>query len=488
MLTIKLITVSKKKNSTLQPDFSNAREESVSLKAPTSEEAPSFLLNWESGAFPYNYLLWGDHYYWINNVTYERNNLIRLDCTLDVLATYKSYILASTQFVAYSSVSGGVWLPDRRLQVLSNTKTSANRVQLPNMSRAGVYVVTVLGSGTRQASKGGCVTYIMRWPVELRWLISALEQENLTLRQDIMQGFSAGSSMDDTPAALESLGKVVVQTELLGNAFQNAVSCLRSCIWVPFRQSNTGDLQRIFLGNYDTGSDSYPLNDPIYSEDITVPIPWQFSDWRRVYCEDLYIYLLLVGIVSLNPEQLTGESSLTVTASYCYTDGAVAYEIKAGSQIIGTYGGNCAAQIPMGINQQTSIGQVARTAIEGYAKTTGSLFAGNVPTIHTATQAVASMYQVADVAMKTNPSIIGGIGGGAGSRLDLDIVAISVAHDLVINPGDQAATMGLPTQKPLQLSNCSGYCQCINAHVSAPAHGDSLNAIDVFLNSGFYIE
>ena len=64
----------------------------------------------------------------------------------------------------------------------------------------------------------------------------------------------------------------------------------------------------------------------------------------------------------------------------------------------------------------------------------------------------------------------------------------TVAHDTVISPSEMASTMGVPTMKPLQLSSCSGFCQCANAHVELPAPLPEINAVDAWLNSGFYIE
>ena len=49
-------------------------------------------------------------------------------------------------------------------------------------------------------------------------------------------------------------------------------------------------------------------------------------------------------------------------------------------------------------------------------------------------------------------------------------------------------TMGLPTMKPLSLSGLTGYCQCANAHVECAAQANELDAIDYYLNSGFFIE
>ena len=97
-------------------------------------------------------------------------------------------------------------------------------------------------------------------------------------------------------------------------------------------------------------------------------------------------------------------------------------------------------------------------------------------------------YNALDTALTSHPSSVGGIGGGAGSGLNRDIICFTVSHDTVIAPSSMAATMGVPTMKPIQLSSASGYCQCVNAHVSANASLEELSAITAHLNSGFYIE
>lgn len=487
MLTIKLLTVSKRKNSTLQPDTTGAREESVSLKQPTSEEAPSFLLNWESGAFPYNYLVWDSHYYWVNNVTYERNNLIRLDCTLDVLATYKSYILSSTQFVAYSNVASGdstKLFPDRRIMTSANAAYVAQTdAAVPILSQSGYYVLSVLG-------QNGCELYQMSRS-DLQQLLASVQSRNVSgMVNDIIN--SVSFDPDDMGLNFESLTEALVHSDILGNAFGNAVSCIRSCIWVPFNSSyGAGTPKTIYLGNYDTNITATPITAPIVAGSVSVPVNrhYTYPDWRQVTCEDLYLYLPLVGVVNLNTDELAGVTSIDLDWSAAITDGTISYQVSTGAgYIIGTYGGSCCANFPLGINQQASAGQIVNTAVAGLTKITGGLAMGSIPTIDAAANAVLTAYEVADLSHSTSPTVIGGMGGGSGSRLDLTAHVLTRAYDTVIEPSAMAATMGVPTQKPLTLSSCSGYCQCANAHVAAPAHGDSLNVIDMFLNSGFFIE
>ena len=102
--------------------------------------------------------------------------------------------------------------------------------------------------------------------------------------------------------------------------------------------------------------------------------------------------------------------------------------------------------------------------------------------------AVTSGYEIVNTAYSTHPTCIGGIGGGAGFGLDKNITCFTVAHPTIIQPSEMTSTMGVPTMKPLRLSSCSGYCQCVNAHIALPAHSDEIDAVASFLNSGFYIE
>ena len=97
-------------------------------------------------------------------------------------------------------------------------------------------------------------------------------------------------------------------------------------------------------------------------------------------------------------------------------------------------------------------------------------------------------YDVINTVNTTNMTTIGGIGGSSGVGVGTSCLVSVVNHETLIAPATMAATMGLPTMKPLTLSSCSGFCQCVNAHVSAAAEAQELEEIDDYLNSGFYIE
>jgi hypothetical protein len=182
-------------------------------------------------------------------------------------------------------------------------------------------------------------------------------------------------------------------------------------------------------------------------------------------------------------------------ASATATDGVIAYELKAGSQVIGTYGGQCSANYPIGISQQASAGALAQTAFAGVEKTVSSAVNSSISPLSMLGAAAGSLlagvdtaYQVENLKATRHNTCIGGIGGGAGSGLDFSAICFTVAHSTNVEPSEMLKTMGLPTMAPMSLATLTGYCQCANAHVSAPAQASELDAIDRYLNGGFFIE
>lgn len=494
MPTIYFGSVSKRKNSTLQPTLSSSYD--CIIKQPCSIDNPTFVIQDSSFSMAFNYAKWDNTYYFIDSIVSVRNDIWEVSCVIDVLATYKTEILASTQYVCYSSIAGNTWLADTRIPVLKSTTVSKATASMGIFNSTGFYVLSVVG-------KTGCETFCVNKST-LTGLISEIQNWQDDGINNIVNNLpSAPSGSLTTEDALDTLSSVLIglqeastRTGFIGNAFSNAPACIRSCIWVPFNLADfSGGSHGIWLGNYDTTKAGFELNATPTTGSVSVNIPWHFSDWRRGYCEDVYLYLPLVGMVGLSSDSLTHASSITVKYSATGTDGTVCYQVVSGNEIIGSYGGQCSANYPIGINQQASAGEVVTSVANGASKMVNAAINSSVSPISAAAaiggvaiEGVKAGYETLNIANSTHLSCIGGIGGGAGVGLDLSITCYTVAHDTVVAPSAMKDTMGLPTMKPLALSTLTGYCQCANAHVAAPAMGAELDAIDLYLNSGFYIE
>lgn len=489
---------SKKRNSTKQPSsLSDVRD--VRLKDLTNTDSPTFILTGNN--FDYNYCQWGTSYYFINDIKSVHNNLVEVDCILDVLATYKAEILASTQFVSYSSYRSSIWLPDTRIPQLSSEVVSQSVTSLNFLfTDAGFYVLSVVG-------KDGCDLFMMD-NTKLDQLLDRVSDWSDDLLDDVMNGNypwgGSGSVVYDftTPeAAIESMGKMNALTGIVGNAYSDAPNCIRSCIWVPFFASFfTNGSGNIYLGQFDTTVSAFRCTPKPITRTATVNIPWQHNDFRRATCEEVYIYIPLVGMVNIPSDEIVNESAINIEWSATATDGCIAFRLTAGNQVIGTYGANASVNVPLGISQQASAGQIVQSAFQGAAKTissgvsaVSSAMSGDIggaisSGVDMHLSAIQGAYDTINTAMSRHNTCIGGIGGGAGAGLSLDCKCFTVNHETVISPDAMQATMGLPTMQPMSLSALTGFCQCANAHVEAAAHAEVLDAIDSYLNSGFYIE
>lgn len=498
MASVSFGKFAKRRNSTKQPaSLSDTR--TVTLKESCSQDRPVFICT--GNDFDYNYCMWNNKYYFIDEIVSLHNNLIEIHCIMDPLATYKTAITSSTQFVSYSaSATADNYLIDSRIPVKKNAIINANTASMSSVINSnGFYVVTVIG-------KEGCAVYAM----DQSTIKSMIHEISNWQNDGIIHASSLIDSPPGTPTDIEhgladlssmmaSLGEALVDCGFVGNAYSQAPSCIRSCIWVPFFATPFVDTgEDLYLGNFRCGTlHPFILKGEPVTGTITVNIPWHFTGWRRAHCEDIYLYLPLVGMIALSSDTLVGSSSLSIKYSATATDGVISYEVKAGDQVIGTYGGQCSANYPIGISQQASAGQIAQTAFAGVEKTVNCAINSSLSPVSAGAAAVGAaltgteaVYNLANITLSRNNSCIGGVGGGAGSGLDLDIICYSVAHDTVVTPTDvnYVATMGVPVMKAMSLSGLTGYCQCANAHVEADATAGELNAIDAMLNSGFYIE
>lgn len=478
--------IAKKRNSTAQPTLVAYYD--VTLKTPTSLHTPTFTIS--ANTFDYNYLQWDDRYYFVTDVVAVRSGFWEVSGVCDVLATFKDDILASTQFVSYSSHKSSIWLPDTRVPLLKETQSARSTASLASILNAnGFYVLAATGMD-------GCRLYMCNES----HLTNLLQNVNSWVLQTVSEIDVGSYDFSTVENAIASLSEIMCNSDLLGNAYQQAPQCIRSCIWVPFSilPFVNGAPSAFYLGRYDCALSPLPYyckSEPVTGS-VSVSIPWHYSDWRRGICEDVYLYLPLVGTVQLSGDSLTHVSALTINYSATATDGVISYEVKAGSDTIGVYGGQCSSNYPIGINQQASAGEVMQTAIAGVEKTVAAGIGASISPSSVAASAVGvgmelanTAYQVMNVSYTSHHTTIGGVGGGTGAGLSFDAECFTVAHPTVIDPDDMGATMGLPTMKPMALSGLSGYCQCANAHVAATgAEASELAEIDSYLNSGFFIE
>ena len=125
--TITTYNFAKRSNSTKQPVSETGQDLTVVLKDKTSYDRPTFLLS-SDNLISFNYVKWGSWYYFVTDVSFVRNDLYEVSCDLDVLATYKTEIGATSAFILYDTAAN-TEIVDTRLSMKSTTTTSSATIE-----------------------------------------------------------------------------------------------------------------------------------------------------------------------------------------------------------------------------------------------------------------------------------------------------------------------------------------------------------------------
>ena len=475
--TIYAGSVSKRKNSTLQPSLSTSFD--VLLKTPTSLHTPTFTIS--AASFPYNYLKWDDRYYFVTDVVAKNNSLFEVSAVVDVLATFKSSVLATTAYVLYDSVAN-TELPDNRLPMKTTKTVQASTAACPFTPDSGCYILSLTGShntsgvykctGSELAALIDDVSDIS----DNIWDETGITPPSPPAQPaDVVDAIVKFGEfqMDVFKYILQICQKAVSQFFGSGNIPEN----IRECRYIPFNVGTTQGGNKIYLGTFETKQTLGKLNTETVHRTTSVSIPWQATDFRRrAPYTDIYLYLPYIGMIRLSSENLAGQSSITVAYTLALRDGSMICTVSSGSEILGQFSGNVGASVPVGISN-INLPKAAQSVISGVANAAAKNIGG----------VGLAAINFGD-SITPNFTCIGGLDGIAGIAANQNITCYTVFHDTIVAPNSQLATIGAPSMCPKSLGSLTGYVQCADAHVSAPAELQELEELDNYLNSGFYIE
>jgi len=483
-IAIKLGTFSKRINSTKQPNVSGFTSFDCLLKESTSVDNPTFILE-ASDLEGFNYASWDSRYYFVSSIKSVRNNIWEVSCNLDVLATYKSYILATTAYVIYDTVSN-TELPDNRLPIKTTKSIDVATAACPLVPDPdGTYILSLTGSngstGVYKATQGelaALIDDVSDISNDLFNMPTAptppVPPTNVTVESEInFLTEMVKYFVDVAKWILDVVSYPISQFFGSGDIPQN----IRECRYIPFNVGTTVGPNLIYLGTFKTQRSLGKLDTETVHRTASVSIPWQANDFRRrsPYTE-VYLYLPYIGMIKLSSENLVGQSSISVAYTLALRDGSLICTVSSGGEILGQYSGNVGASVPIGVSN-INLPKAAQSVISGATSAAGKNLGG----------VGMAVLNFAD-AITPNFSSIGGLDGIAGIGANQNITCYTVFHDTVVAPNTELLTIGSPTMAPKALATLTGFCQCMDAHVEAPAMDNELEQIDNFLNSGFFIE
>ena len=435
---------SKRKNSTKQP--TSGTKVDVVLKVEGSIMSPSFELSGVPKSTTYFYCADFGRYYFVENVDILTNGVFRFNCSVDVMATYKSAIGSYTAFIERSASAGNSWLSDGQViptdEVVQCESTAGDT--MTNLNILGTdFVVNVCG-------KNGVKNYILNRPT-IQNAFSAffdLTNYNFTQIQDCLKG--------------------------LFNAIAQPAQYIRSIKWFPFTVNSSGS-ETAYFGYVATDA---PVDVASYIADAgcTISQPSRYyNDWRDYDSRftQVQIYLPGYGNVSIDPKYLT--KTLAVSYNTDINTGECQIVLSAGSLIIATLSGCASIDVPMG--GMTGTGQLM-----GILNMLGGMSANIESFVRSETKGFigAAMAEFNATSSSTSSS------GNERSWLNMPYVQMSITR--LGSTSKATATHGTPDMENRTISSLSGYVRCSGASVSIDGFDSERDSINSYLNSGFYYE
>ena len=462
----------KKHNSTLQP--TGGTTVSAYLKEATSIERPSFIL--QTPIADYTYVQAFGHYYFVDDVINLDASRCELLCSMDVLATYKSDIMAYTAFVERAASSYDIWLNDPLLSAQQTIQDVEKASQSSSYLSGSSFIVQTM---TRD---DGMSLYAM---------------SNLTPFSHIL-----------TPSCYDANDITEWINSKIAQAFDLDVY-IGSVKWFPINPGSIPLSTKISAGNpFYVGpvNVGLPASPDIYkSSQITtgttevyaaLPTSQKFGDFRD--CNPRFVRYKMrlpgVGFVNLDPSLIgrvinTANLGIGIHMAIDFVTGGIAHTLYLRNTAAGQpenqrpfarYIGNIGVDVPIGKSVADigkSVGMFAGSLaagaqVGGVAGAAVGAFVGAIEAIHNELTPDTSMT------------------GGSGNKVDIAECsgAVQVIAERFDGKDYPTIVAGRPLMQNVLLGNLSGYVKCGNASVPVNSHASERDAINNYLNSGFYIE
>lgn len=506
--------------------FSLQSTKTCSLKDESNVLAPSFLLDM-SGHDGSNFIEAFGRFYWVKDVVIVRNNLIQINCVIDVLGSYRGHIQNTQAFVLYDSTAN-TEIPDKRLAVQTTPTVSRSQAAMPwqFVVGSGTNFIAVAGNGKNTDSAGstGVYTISNAGLSDLGFQIDDLEEAFDDMQTAYDTGYGQAMTdaqnefdgiLSDPTRAIEhaivgigyyikacALGFKTFWFDSLVNVFKSVVKLftggdalknIRAAYWLPFIVPTTGmtPYTKLALGGFveNITGGLNKVTDPIIADSVQISIPWQFNDWRNVACTEIQLFIPLIGLISIPASAVKGSNNIIIYFSLNIYSGSLAVRIVGGSAELGTFGTDCRMPIMVG-DSNANVGSMVNTIAAG----AGFLASGGQSLATQAGLLSATLSSGIDSLTPVNTTV-GGIGGGAGNSLTSQIHCVTICHHTSQAPNTLLPVIGTPTNQLKTLSSITGYCQTAGAHMSmAAVTGESyptegeVEEADRLMDSGIYLE
>ena len=465
---------SKRPNSTKRPSTSIMARE-CTLKDPCSVVAPVIRLAWSGvSTLPnYAYISKWSRYYFITDIQYT-GSMMEISLQVDPLATYKTQIGASTQYVTRAASKKNQYIIDNLYPTMTLPGVTYKEQNTP-FDPVGTYILGVIG---RQGGQVGIAKGLVYYAMTPAQMVNFVDWAN---------SYGAASSIGADFAT--ALGTTVdtFATQLL-----RVYDYIRTAFWVPlaYRDITSGGAGRLILGPYTAPNTvtAYTISSfnkiydgvnplcafylPDHPQASTLGMWLNAAPYTSHYIDVPYL-----GEIPVPSDLLTSGDVIKVNADISMIDGSATFYLVAekddlsGDFIISRHHAQIGVTIPISIVKSDVAG--AAGSVIG---TVGSLLTGN---FLGAAQGIGNAISQAIPSPKT-------LGGLSGYHIT-NLAAQLVTTCWIIDDTDNA-NHGSPLCEKTQINTLSGYVQTEGASLELAATEQERLAVLAQMDRGFFYE
>lgn len=468
-MEVVLYTMNKRNKSSARPS-GEGLVLNLQLKDECDLEHPEFIFEFEPTAYNYCYIPSWNRYYFKGEQQYFHGRwFVKFD--EDYLATWVTDIRNTRAYVMYDNNTYDI--VDKRIPTIATPVIDyadgefRDDIPSPPLAAQGTYIICSVGGDGVQVNA-------TRSAANLRTLLTDLNNWLLTL----------GNSITDPTTGFKSL-----VTQLLGT--NDVTKNLRSVVFIPILVDNTVPLETLKLGLYDTGI-HFPkidLDDIYVKKSGEVNIPWQVNDWRRnAPYSEVYLYIPYVGMINYPSSDLVDRTKFEVESVINIVTGDMSVLVRAvgasDTIVMGTYGANVAANIPIGSAGLSPV-NLATQVVKGGLMAAGVASGIAIPTEAALMAGGASMVMEGLEPMATT---IGNLGGGTANKLSNRLACFTSYRNTIVEPSSVVDIIGAPSMFVKSLANASGFIQTAGFQLGGIATAPEKDAVNALMDSGAYLE
>ena len=465
---------SKRPNSTKRPSTSSMSRDCM-LKEPCSVENPVIRLAWSGvSTLPtYAYISKWSRYYFVTDYQYV-GSMLEISLRVDPLATYKTQIGSSTQYVVRAASKKNEYLIDNLYPTMTLPGVSYKEQTTP-FDPVGTYILGVIG---RQGGQVGIAKGLVYYAMTPAQMVNFVDWAN-----------SYGAANDIGADFATALGTTIdtFATQLL-----RVYDYIRTAFWVPLAYTDitSGSAGRLILGPYtapatvtaytiSTFNKIYDGVNPLcafYLPDH--PQAATYGAWMNAapYTTH-YIDVPYLGEIPVPSDLLTSGDAIKVNADVSMIDGSATFYLVAekddlsGDFIISRHHSQLGVTIPISIVKSDVVG-VAGSVLG----TVGSLLTGDF------IGAAAGVGNALSQAIPS-PKTLGGLSGYHITNLSAQLVTTCWMIDDTDNTNH-----GSPLCENTQINTLSGYVQTQGASLELSSTEKERQAVIAQMDAGFYYE